>query len=75
MDWKIAGTDIERLRQADEEDVIAALQGADFGKWPEDEAGLLEFFNLMIDTILGEEAGEGSIWPNLKGRLVIPSKQ
>lgn len=64
-------TDVETLRAATEDDVIAALEGASFGAWPEDEAGLLEFFNLMLDTMLGQEAGDGVMWPGLRARAVV----
>lgn len=61
-----AMTEIERLRLASEDDVLAALKDASFGTWPSDEAGLLEFFNLMMDTLLGQEAGDGVMWPALR---------
>lgn len=44
---------IESLLDATEDDVIEALRVASFGNWPQDEADLLEFFILMIDTRLG----------------------
>lgn len=46
----------ETLRAVTEDDVIAALEDASFGAWPQDEAGLLEFWNLMVDRVLGEGA-------------------
>lgn len=49
---------VQDLRAATEDDVIAALEGASFGNWPQDEADLLEFFNRLLDVKLGEEAGE-----------------
>jgi hypothetical protein len=52
----------EILRSADEDDVIAALKYASFGAWPEDEAGLLEFFHCMLDTMLGAPTSDGNLW-------------
>lgn len=49
---------VQNLRAATENDVIAALRGASFGNWPQDEADLLELFNRMLDVKLGKEAGE-----------------
>lgn len=43
---------IETLLSATEEDVGEALKAGSFGNWPQDEADLLEFFILMIDTKL-----------------------
>lgn len=57
---------IRELRAATEDDVIAALEGASFANWPQDEAELLEFFNRMIDVRLGETAGDGRMWPGLR---------
>lgn len=59
-------TPLERLRMASEDDVEQALKDASFGSWPQDEAELLEFFNLMIDVVLGEPAGDGVMWPGLR---------
>lgn len=56
-------TEIARLRRVSEEDVIAALENASFGAWSQDEGRLLELFNLMLDTVLGKEAGDGMMWP------------
>lgn len=62
-------TEIETLRCATEDDVIAALEGASFGNWPQDPAGLLEFFNRLIDVKLGETAGDGVMWQGLRPPL------
>lgn len=51
-------TTAETLRAATEDDVTAALEDASFGAWPQDEAGLLEFWNLMLDRMLGQGVGE-----------------
>lgn len=53
---------IETLLSSTEEDVATALKAASFGNWPQDEADLLEFFILMIDTKLSGNplAGSGS---------------
>ncbi|TCM21461.1 hypothetical protein EDF56_101125 [Novosphingobium sp. PhB165] len=59
-------TDIERLRMASEDDVERALKDASFVSWPNDEAALLEFFNLMLDTMLGQTAGDSVMWPGLR---------
>lgn len=34
-----------------------------------DKAAALEFFNLMLDTMLGETAGDGAMWPDLRRNL------
>lgn len=59
-------TELERLRMATEDDVQRALEGASFGAWPQDEAALLEFFNLMLDTVAGQTAGDAAMWPGLR---------
>lgn len=51
-------TDLQRLRQATEDDVERALRDANFTGWPNDEAALLEFYNRMLDVVAGEGAGE-----------------
>ena len=56
---KIGNAASERLRNADEHDIVLAMEGASFGSWPQDEAALLEFFNRMIDLKLGDSADEG----------------
>ncbi|WP_159981697.1 MULTISPECIES: hypothetical protein [unclassified Novosphingobium] len=56
---KIGNAASERLRNADELDIVLAMEGASFGSWPQDEAALLEFFNRMIDLKLGDGADEG----------------
>ncbi|TDW65396.1 hypothetical protein EDF57_103580 [Novosphingobium sp. PhB55] len=62
-------TEIERLRMATEDDVQRALEGASFGAWPQDPAALLEFFNLMLDTKIGQTAGDAAMWPGLRRNL------
>jgi hypothetical protein len=47
---------IETLLSATLEDVALALNACSFGNWPQDEADLLEFFMLMIDTKLAGTA-------------------
>lgn len=59
-------TDIERLRTASEDDVERALEGAYVSLPLTDRAAALEFFNLMLDTMLGQTAGDGVMWPNLR---------
>lgn len=46
------------VRAATEDDVIAAVEVASFGNWPQDPADLLEFYNRMLDLKLGEGASE-----------------
>ncbi|WP_036502250.1 hypothetical protein [Novosphingobium sp. AP12] len=56
------------FRSASEDEVIVALDGASFGNWPQDLAGLSECFNRMIDHKLGETAGDSIIRPRLRNR-------
>lgn len=58
-------TGVERLRMASEDDVARALD-AHVSLPLTDKAMALEFFNRMIDVILGEEAGDAIMWPNLR---------
>lgn len=59
-------TEIERLRMASEDDVERALENAYVALPLTNPVGALEFFNRMIDVILGEEAGDAIMWPNLR---------
>ena len=47
-------TDLARLRAATEDDVTRALDGA-YVKLDSPAADLLEFFNRMLDVVVGEE--------------------
>ncbi|WP_285020210.1 hypothetical protein [Novosphingobium sp. fls2-241-R2A-195] len=58
--------DIERLRMASEDDVERAFAGAYVSLPLTDQAMALEFFNRMIDVMLGEKAGDAIMWPNLR---------
>jgi hypothetical protein len=51
-------TDLSTLRQATEDDVERALDGAYVALPLTDKAAALEFFNLMLDQLAGEGAGE-----------------
>lgn len=51
---QIESSVLETLRSANEDDVITALAGASFGGWPQDEADLLELFNLVIELKVAE---------------------
>ena len=50
---------VRALLNATEDDVRIALKSGSFGNWPQDEADLLEFFILMIDTKLGQGGAPG----------------
>ncbi|GEM_PF-2310805 len=62
-------TDLSTLRQATEDDVERALEGAYVALPLTDKAAALEFFNRMLDTMLGETAGDGVMWPGLRRNL------
>lgn len=51
-------TDLQRLRQATEDDVERALDGAYVELPIADKAAALEFFNRMLDVLAGEGTGE-----------------
>lgn len=59
-------TELETLRTATEDDVTAALDGAYVSLPITTPAQLLEAFNLVIDQMLGETAGDGVMWPRLR---------
>lgn len=59
-------TELETLRSASEDDVIAALTDAHVGLPITTPAALLEAFNLIIDIKLGETAGDGVMWQGLR---------
>lgn len=59
-------SEIERLRMATEGDVERALDGAYISLPITDNAAALEFFNLMLDAMLGQTAGDGKMWPGLR---------
>lgn len=59
-------TEVERLRMASEDDVERALENAYVALPLTNPVAALEFFNRMIDVILGEEAGDAVMWPNLR---------
>lgn len=50
-------TDLSTLRQATEDDVERALEGAYVSLPLTDKAVLLEFFNRMLDVLAGEDSG------------------
>jgi hypothetical protein len=52
-------TELERLRSASEDDVLAAIEDAYVSLPITTPAQLLEAFNLVIDQMLGETAGDG----------------
>ncbi|EJL23694.1 hypothetical protein [Novosphingobium sp. AP12] len=59
-------TELESLRCATEDEVIAALEGAYVSLPITTPAALLEAFNLIIDQKLGQTAGDGVMWPGLR---------
>lgn len=59
-------TDLERLRIASEHDVERALENAYVALPLTNPVVALEFFNRMIDVILGEEAGDDAMRPYLR---------
>lgn len=64
----------EQLRRASEDDVLAALQDSYVSFPLETPAAALEFFNRMLDQILGEgedTTSRGARWRHFSGQSVI----
>lgn len=60
--------EVKHLRMASADDVDRALDLTASGSWPQDESELLEFFNLMVDTMLRRAPDSGTRWPELHCR-------